>query len=227
MSKKSKLAGNGSLSQLADLVKKAGIQLKSPGDASLGVQETAAHEEMPYASTDEEHFEGAMKGVRRAAWRHDPFPSSEPLLAPPGNPDSEGLRLMQAAIAGDPPLEVLDHPEYIEGWIGPAGKRFLPKLRNGQYSIQGQIDLHGLSRAEAQRNVEDFVIRMSRFRPCCVKIIHGRGINSPSDKAVLKESLGRWLSARRLSRRVVAYASAPFSDGGVGAVYVLLRKHKS
>ncbi len=119
-------------------------------------------------------------------------------------------------------MMVLDHPEYIEGWIGVAGKRFLPNLRNGLYSIQGQIDLHGLGKAEARRNVEEFVERMSRYRSCCVKIIHGRGINSPSDRAVLKESLQRWLSTRRMSRHVVAYASAPLKDGGVGAVYVLL-----
>ena len=131
---------------------------------------------------------------------------------------------MQAAVEGIPEMVVLDHPEYIEGWIGVAGKRFLPDLRNGLYSIQGQIDLHGLSRDEARRSVEDFVARMSRFRSCCVKIIHGRGMNSPNDRAVLKESLQKWLSTRRMSRHVVAYASAPLKDGGVGAVYVLLRK---
>ena len=130
---------------------------------------------------------------------------------------------MEAAINGDPALSLPDHPEYIEGWIGVSGKRFLPGLRNGLYSIQEQIDLHGLSREEARCAVEEFVARASRFRSCCVKIIHGRGINSPNDKAVLKESLQLWLSTRRMSRHVVAYASAPLNDGGVGAIYVLLK----
>ena len=57
-----------------------------------------------------------------------------------------------------------------------------------------------------------------------MKIIHGRGINSPADSATLKESLQRLLSTRRMSRYVVAYASAPSRDGGVGAVYVLLSR---
>ena len=131
---------------------------------------------------------------------------------------------MEAAVRGDPALEVPDHPEYIEGWIGVSGRRFLPGLRIGLYSIQEQIDLHGLSREEAHQAVEEFIERASRFRSCCVKIIHGRGINSPNDKAVLKESLQRWLSTRRMSRHVVAYASAPIKDGGVGALYVLLKK---
>ena len=131
---------------------------------------------------------------------------------------------MEAAISGDPVLEVQDHPEYIEGWTSPGGRKYLPKLRCGFYSIQGQIDLHGLSREEARAAVEVFINRMGRDRSCCVKIIHGRGINSPNDRAILKESLHRWLSTRKLSRYVVAYASAPFNDGGVGAVYVLLRR---
>ena len=131
---------------------------------------------------------------------------------------------MQAAMEGDFPTTILDHPEYIEGWVGVAGKRFLPKLRNGLYSIQGQIDLHGLSRAEAQTAVEDYIIRMSRFQSCCIKIIHGRGINSPTDRATLKESLQRLLSTRRMSHYVVAYASAPSCDGGVGAIYLLLSR---
>ncbi len=132
--------------------------------------------------------------------------------------------MMEAAVNGDPALQVPDHPEYIEGWIGVSGKRFLPGLRNGLYSIQEQIDLHGLSREQARLAVEDFVYRCARFRSCCVKIIHGRGINSPNDKPILKENLQRWLSTRRMSRHVVAFASAPLKDGGVGAIYVLLKK---
>ena len=51
-----------------------------------------------------------------------------------------------------------------------------PGLRSGTYSIQGYIDLHGMSRVEAREAVEDFIVRMSRARSCCVKIVHGRGI---------------------------------------------------
>jgi len=175
-------------------------------------------------SNENEIFMGAMDGVHRASWRHDPHPGSKPVATIPKDSESEEHRLMQEAVDGDSPLPVLDHPEYIEGWVGVAGKRFLPNLRNGMYSIQGQIDLHGLSRAEAQVAVEDYIIRMSRFRSCCIKIIHGRGINSPADRITLKESLQRFLSTRRMSRFVVAYSSAPPRDGGVGAVYVLLSR---
>jgi DNA-nicking Smr family endonuclease len=121
-------------------------------------------------------------------------------------------------------MPISDHPEYIEGWIGIAGKKFLPQLRNDRYSIQGQLDLHGFNRIEAQIAVEDYIISMSRFQSCCIKIIHGRGMNSPANKAILKEDLQRLLKTRKMARYVIAYASAPSCDGGVGAVYILLRR---
>jgi DNA-nicking Smr family endonuclease len=229
MPRKNRSGAKGSLAQLADLVSKAGIQLRSCDDAVIAPSkeiETPKLDPTKASSglTDEEAFLRAMRGVDRASWHCSHHSSAKPAPRVKEDSDREALRLMQATLEEDCPIAVLDHPEYIEGWIGVAGKRFLPKLRNGVYSIQGQIDLHGLSRAEAQTAVEDFIARMSRFRSCCIKIIHGRGINSPTDRATLKESLQRLLQTRRMSRYVVAYASAPSRDGGVGAVYVLLRR---
>jgi DNA-nicking Smr family endonuclease len=229
MSAKTKPATNTSLSQLAELVSRAGIRLKPkdkelPSAATDVRQSGAVRPEEVAELSDEDAFINAMHGVNRASWRHDLHPSSKPSGTATADPEVEARRMMQQAVEQDSPIPVLEHPEYIEGWVGVAGKRFLPNLRNGLYSIQGQIDLHGLSLSEARIAVEDYIVRMSRFRSCCIKIIHGRGINSPTDRATLKEALQRLLSTRRMSRYVVAYASAPSKDGGVGAVYVLLSK---
>jgi DNA-nicking Smr family endonuclease len=229
MQRKSKFVANRSLSQLADLVSRAGIRLKSdneaPGAPVKGAENPDSNPLNALSeSTDEEIFIEAMQGVDRACWRHNRHCSPKPAPAIARDSDLESRKLMKAILEGDFPIAILDHPEYIEGWIGVAGKRFLPKLRNGMYSIQGQIDLHGLTRTEARSAVEDFIVHMSRFRSCCIKIIHGRGINSPAGRATLKESLQRLLKTRRMSRYVVAYASAPSRDGGMGAVYVLLRR---
>ncbi len=226
MPRKKEFAANGTMDRLEELVYKAGLRLKS-SQAALPIQ---MHEpkpvvpEIPPEISDEKLFAEAMEGVDPVEWTHDPHPSSRPSQPAVHDTEAEERKLMQDAISGDSPIDILDHPEYIEGWVGVAGKRLLTNLRNGLYSIQGQIDLHGLNRAEAQIAVEDYIIRMSRFRPCCIKIIHGRGINSPADRTTLKESLQRLFSTRRMSRYVVAYASAPSRDGGVGAVYVLLSR---
>jgi DNA-nicking Smr family endonuclease len=229
MSGKKKLTEHQSLNQLEEIVRKAGIQLES---AETPISPPARDKEKtkPVISeisserADEDVFAEAMNGIERVAWKHELHPSSKIPRSPVTDSDSEARRLMQEAVDGNFPIPIPDHPEYIEGWIGVAGKRFLPNLRNGLYSIQGQIDLHGYNQADAQIAVEDYIIRMSRFRPCCIKIIHGRGINSLTDRATLKESLQRLLSTRRMARYVVAYASAPSRDGGVGAVYVLLSR---
>ncbi len=206
---------------LGDIVEAAGLRLHPEAEAET-IQKVSPN--IVETETEERLFSQAMGGVRRLDWQPAPVSTPAPTRPPAKDPELEERRLMEAAIEGDPALTLEDHPEYIEGWVGLGGRRYLPKLRNGLYSIQGQIDLHGLSREEARRAVEAFICHMSRERSCCIKVIHGRGINSPNDRAVLKESLHRWLSSRRMSRHVVAYASAPFGDGGVGAVYVLLRR---
>lgn len=221
-------AGNRPFSGLAGLLKQAGVTLP-PEEQSPQVTVPASRplpDPDPETEDDDLVFERAMDGVARISSRDDP--SAPPLRAlrasSSANPASADMRLMQEATSEDADFPIPEHPEYIEGWVGIAGRRFLPNLRNGVYSIQGFVDLHGMSRVEAREAVEEFIEHMSRGRSCCVKIVHGRGINSPSDKAVLKEQLQRWLATRRMARHVVAYASAPSTDGGVGAVYVLLRR---
>ncbi len=228
MSAKSHRATVRSFCQLQSLLKEAGIQPKrrlNPVDIPLHDCEDRAssHRNPAPESADRQLFMQSMVGVNRASWRHARHRCIDQPPAPGINVDEENLRLMKESLQEQSPADILDHPEYIEGWIGSAGKRFLPNLRSGLYSIQGQLDLHGFNRMEARLAVEEYIRRMSRFHSCCIKIIHGRGINSLTDKAALKESLQRFLTTRRMSRYVVAYASAPSRDGGVGAVYVLLK----
>ena len=211
-------AGHNPFQHLNVVLERAGLRLSVPESPV-----PAPVEHPPEDESEETLLCRAMQGVARSSWRHVPVPTSSPPPQSNGSQELEDRRLMQAAIEGDPAPAIFDHPEYIEGWVDLAGKRFLPHLRSGLYSIQGQIDLHGLSQTEARQLVDAFIANMSRFRECCVKIIHGRGLNS-NDKAVLKDSLQRWFSTRRLARHVVAYASAPVKDGGVGALYVLLRR---
>jgi DNA-nicking Smr family endonuclease len=233
MSKRSKErspAGHNPFQDLDAVLERAGLRLNSSDSHAPSLvkrqpddSDAPSPVERQPDDSEETLFSRAMQGVVRSSWRHAPIASPFPSLQSNGSQELEDLRLMQAAIEGDSLPSMFDHPEYIEGWVDLAGKRFLPHLRSGLYSIQGQIDLHGLSQTEARHLVEDFILNMACFRECCVKIIHGRGLNS-NDKAVLKDSLQRWFSTRRLARYVVAYASAPAKDGGVGAIYVLLRR---
>jgi DNA-nicking Smr family endonuclease len=215
-----------SFRQLSTVIQKAGFRLKEKQDCTVELDAAekvcVIQAEHSPDLTEEELFLTAMQNVKRASWRRTPRTRPQPEAPALSDPELENRQLMIAAVKGDFPISIPEHPEYIEGWVGVVGRKFLPNLRDGIYSIQGQIDLHGLNRTDAQIAVEDFIVRMSRYRGCCVKVIHGRGINSPEDPAPLKDCLQRLLATRRMSRYVVAYASAPHRDGGVGAVYVLL-----
>ena len=95
----------------------------------------------------------------------------------------------------------------------------LRKLRRGDYRVQGEIDLHGLTVAEAKQVLREFLAHALMRQWRCVRIIHGKGLRSGHRGPVLKSMVGAVL---RKIGPVLAYVSARQVDGGTGAVYVLL-----
>ncbi len=95
----------------------------------------------------------------------------------------------------------------------------LRKLRRGHYSVRRQLDLHGLTVPEARRALNEFLAQCTEQGERCVRIIHGKGLNSRNQQPVLKIKVNTWL---RLRKEILAFCSAPAVDGGTGAVYVLL-----
>lgn len=100
-------------------------------------------------------------------------------------------------------------------------ERVLRKLQRGRYRVDAELDLHGLSRAEAQRELSDFLRECLARGARCVRIVHGKGLRSEPPGPVLKPSVALWLQRRE---DVLAYAAAQPGDGGSGATYVLLRR---
>ena len=101
--------------------------------------------------------------------------------------------------------------------IGPDVVR---KLRRGVWALQGQLDLHGLRRDEARLQLAEFLRASARAGLRCVRVIHGKGNGSPGREPVLKAKVRSWLVQRS---EVLAFTQARASDGGHGAVIVLLR----
>jgi DNA-nicking Smr family endonuclease len=99
-------------------------------------------------------------------------------------------------------------------------RREIRKLKRGDHVPGRRLDLHGVTAAEAVAKVTRFIAD-SRPLHRCVCIIHGRGLHSAGNVAILKMRVRACL---RRHQAVLAYADAPPSDGGAGAVYVLLRK---
>jgi DNA-nicking Smr family endonuclease len=95
----------------------------------------------------------------------------------------------------------------------------LRKLRRGQYRVQAEIDLHGLTVTEAKEALREFLAHCLNRHIRCVRIIHGKGLRSGHRGPVLKGAVSHVL--RRIAP-VLAYVSARQVDGGTGALYVLL-----
>ena len=98
------------------------------------------------------------------------------------------------------------------------------KLRKGEWSIQGQIDLHGLRSDEARNAMGQFIRDAKRMGWRCVRVVHGKGLGSPGKEPVLKSKVQRWLVQKK---EVLAFVQAKPSDGGGGALLVLLGPSQS
>jgi len=93
------------------------------------------------------------------------------------------------------------------------------KLRRGGWTIQAQLDLHGLRRDEARDELAAFVRHAAQRGQRCLRVVHGKGHGSPGKQPVLKGKVQRWLGQ---SADVIAFTQASGPQGGAGALIVLL-----
>ncbi len=114
-------------------------------------------------------------------------------------------------------LETGEELRYLREGLGSD---VLRKLRRGVWVLQDELDLHGMTRAEAHAAVAGFIAQALKNGMRCVRIIHGKGLRSKNREPVLKGQLGRWLARKD---EVLAYCQARRPDGGSGAVVVLLK----
>ena len=83
------------------------------------------------------------------------------------------------------------------------------------------MDLHGASAAQAEQLLRQFLLEAHYHDHGCVRIIHGKGLQSDGGAPVLKNLVDRLLRQRN---DVLAFHSAPPAQGGTGAVVVLLAR---
>jgi DNA-nicking Smr family endonuclease len=176
--------------------------------------------------TDADLWAEAVAGARPVADRNKVVVPGASGARPPAfwHPDLDALRELEALVSGEAPFDIADSDEYIEGRVSGLDPALVRKLRRGDFSVQGHLDLHGRSRSEAKAEVDAFLRRSREQGKRCVLLVHGRGLHSKDQVPVLKEALRSWLSTARFGRHVLAFATARPQDGGAGAVYVLLRR---
>jgi len=142
---------------------------------------------------------------------------------PPAGESRQVMEQLRGLVRGSVELDITFSDEYIEGAVQGFSRKLMKKLKRGELPVQNYIDLHGLTRQEAENEVANFILESFKNGLRCVLIVHGRGLNSPESLPVLKEGLPHWLNRGRVRKMVLAFATSRPYDGGTGATYVFLR----
>ena len=180
---------------------------------------------LPETLSDEQLFALSMREVVPLGWSSAPSrPTPGIEIRDPIDDEAEGLRLLREFVSGKGRFDLTKSGEYLEGTPDPEGRIWIGGLKNGHFSVQAHLDLHGMVATEARKAFEDFIHSSLKQGHGCVRVVHGRGNHSREGRPTLKERLSKWLDTRRMSRHVIAYASARLADGGGGALYILLRR---
>ena len=172
-----------------------------------------------------QHDEDTETSFREAVSDVRPLPALAP---PPREPrprprarfrrldDEQALKESLELSPGDWLIETGDELQFRRGGV-PS--RLLERLRRGEFAVEDEVDLHGLTAAEAREALRSFLQEALGRGLHCVRVVHGKGLRSGHRGPVLKHAVNVWL---RKVDAVVAFASAPRQNGGTGAVYVLL-----
>jgi DNA-nicking Smr family endonuclease len=174
--------------------------------------------EAPPQDDDAALFREAIRGVRPLADHRAPIPRAKPA------PRAQFTRADRLAILDESLHGEADDPYLAGGEVAsyarPGVRRsVLQKLRRGQYRIEAEVDLHGLTVLEAKAALRGFLAHALQRGVRCVRIIHGKGLRSGPRGPVLKVAV---IGILRRSSQVLAFVSARGVDGGTGALYALL-----
>ena len=125
------------------------------------------------------------------------------------------------AFVSDDYVDMLVPDAYLEFKKPGVQDGVYRKLRLGKYRIDGRLDLHRRTVAQARADVFDFVREALARDARTVLILHGKGERNVERPGVLKSYLAKWLKEMP---EILAFHTAQQKHGGLGAAYVLLRK---
>ena len=116
-------------------------------------------------------------------------------------------------------------PELAHGRATGLDRRSADRLRRGRLAIDGRLDLHGLTQAVAAERLAEFIAGGHGAGKRCLLVITGKGL-ARDGGGILREQVPRWLNQPPNRGRVLAFDYAQPQHGGIGAIYVLLKRRR-
>ncbi|RZL55416.1 MAG: DNA mismatch repair protein MutS [Variovorax sp.] len=160
---------------------------------------------------------GATQPLRRVA--AVPL-APEPPAPIPVQHQLDEQRVLRESLSDEFDVETLLDVDDAMSFRRPGiGTEITRRLRAGEWSIQQQLDLHGMRSDEAREALGAFIRNANKQGVRCVRVVHGKGLGSPGKQPVLKTKTQRWLIQKN---EVLAFVQAKPAEGGAGALVVLL-----
>ena len=180
----------------------------------------ADDKELDQEINDVQLFHEAVKGARPIKSTRIVHPVKKPKPIPKQLIRDERQALVDSLSDHYIPAHELESGEELLYLREGQSPMVLSKLRKGHWVVQAHIDLHGMIADEARAYVSEFISECKKRGIRCVRIVHGKGLGSKNREPVLRQKLRGWLMQKD---EVIAYAQARATDGGSGAVLVLLK----
>ncbi|WP_422075595.1 Smr/MutS family protein [Tranquillimonas rosea] len=106
------------------------------------------------------------------------------------------------------------------------------KMKRGKLSVEGRLDLHGLTLDQAHPRLNRFILDAQGQGKRLVLVITGKGRRGEDDgpiprrPGVLRHQVPQWLRTPPLAQAVLQVSPAHRSHGGSGAYYVYLSRRR-
>lgn len=151
------------------------------------------------------------------------IPSAAP-PAPPKRPPRKRDTGVQSVPPGPLPAPTPAPPPELAPGVTPGlDRRTANRLRRGRLTVDGRLDLHGMTQVEAHIALSAFVEASAARGRRCLLVITGKGTRG---EGVLRRLVPRWLNDDPLRRHLLAIEAAQPEDGGSGALYILLKRKR-
>jgi DNA-nicking Smr family endonuclease len=141
----------------------------------------------------------------------------------PGFADTARRALSVSKVALAPPAQAEKKPPPL----APLGRRMKQRVARGKETIDGRLDLHGLTQNEAHATLLRFLRAASSRGARLVLVITGKGARAVGgESGVLKRQVPQWLCLPEFRALVVGFEEAHVAHGGEGALYVRVRRSR-
>lgn len=188
------------------------------------------------ANSQTEPSQQTTKASRKKS-REIPIPKTEDFAAlldsyEKGTPLKDDHNLSADQLKQTPAKSTTIQPPTSKPAVETFNQRDARNISSGKQTIDGAIDLHGLTQREAETALKNFLIRAQQDDKKTVLVITGKGrkkdyADTPfelgvPEPGVLRRSVPLWLDA--MPNVILSYTTSHIKHGGSGALYVRLRR---